>query len=190
MNSSPVPFRRLAIHTLTPDTTADSLKRWAYYALQYGADAFLLRRDGLADHPPADLQRKRELGEVLKAAHPGLFLVLEVQTQPAGARVADGYHVKSGVQLQPTSDCFWSKACHSLEDLLAAEAAGFSAATLSPIYATRSHPDATPLGLGYLQRVARQTRLPIVALGGVQPNRVYDCLQHGASAIAGIACFQ
>ncbi len=190
MNSSPVPFRRLAIHTLTPDTTADALKRWAYYALQYGADAFLLRRDGLADDPLADLQHKREMGKLLKAAYPRGFLVLEVQAQPTGACVADGYHVKSGVQLQPTADRFWSKACHSLDDLTAAEQAGFSAATLSPIYTTQSHPDATPLGLEDLQSVSEQTHLPIIALGGVQPNRVYYCLQHGASAVAGIACFQ
>jgi thiamine-phosphate pyrophosphorylase len=42
---------------------------------------------------------------------------------------------------------------------------------LSPLFATRSHPGARALGLLRFAALSRATRLPVIALGGVDARR-------------------
>lgn len=76
---------------------------------------------------------------------------------------------------------------HSLESILGAEAGEADFVTLSPIFATSSKPGKAPLGLKALEDAARQTRIPIIALGGITPERARDCMNAGASGVAAIS---
>lgn len=58
-------------------------------------------------------------------------------------------------------------AAHSLCGLMRAHAAGADAAILSPVFATASHPQAPTLGPLRLRALARQSPVPVYALGGV-----------------------
>ncbi|HEY4919546.1 MAG TPA: thiamine phosphate synthase [Xanthobacteraceae bacterium] len=77
---------------------------------------------------------------------------------------------------------------HADIDVAAAQAAGADYATLSPVYATASKPGYGPeLGLAALAHAARlglRLGLPVLALGGVTPQRAPECLAAGAAGIA------
>jgi thiamine-phosphate pyrophosphorylase len=79
---------------------------------------------------------------------------------------------------------------HSLEGVLAAEAAGADFATFGPVYATPSKAAyGEPVGLRALEEAAARTRLPLLALGGVTPARARECRAagaHGAAAISAV----
>jgi thiamine-phosphate pyrophosphorylase len=78
--------------------------------------------------------------------------------------------------------------CHSVEGVLAAEQAGADFATFGPIYETASKAAyGAPLGPRMLEQAARQTRLPLLALGGITPERVKACREAGAWGVAAIS---
>lgn len=55
----------------------------------------------------------------------------------------------------------------------------------SPIFPTRSKPEAEDVGLDALARFAHASgRIPVYALGGIEPSRVADCLDAGAHGVA------
>lgn len=81
--------------------------------------------------------------------------------------------------------------CHSLPEAVAAEAAGADYILLGPIFPTPSKlPYGPPLGLRTLGEVAARASIPVLALGGITPERAPQCCQHGAAGIAGIRIFQ
>ena len=63
-------------------------------------------------------------------------------------------------------------AAHGRMALVRAARLGADAALLSPVFPTASHPGARPLGLIALRRLARQAKLPVIALGGVTAQRM------------------
>lgn len=74
---------------------------------------------------------------------------------------------------------------HDREEALAALQAGADYVTLSPVYAPLSKMGTLPpLGLGTLEQITRQLPIPVVALGGITPVRVKECLAAGARGIA------
>jgi thiamine-phosphate pyrophosphorylase len=60
---------------------------------------------------------------------------------------------------------------HSLAELGLAARLGADAALLSPVFATRSHPGGGTLGPVRFRLLARQTGLPVIALGGMSAAR-------------------
>jgi thiamine-phosphate pyrophosphorylase len=84
----------------------------------------------------------------------------------AGAPLAGGRgaHGRRGSGLRSAS-------VHNLRELKAAERAGVDLVFLSPVFATRSHPGAKPLGAARFALIAHQARLPVIALGGMDAGR-------------------
>jgi thiamine-phosphate pyrophosphorylase len=76
----------------------------------------------------------------------------------------DGAHGGRGRGLRSAS-------AHDLAELKAAERSGASLVFLSPAFATRSHPQARALGPVRFGLIARQARIPVIALGGMDPRR-------------------
>ena len=66
---------------------------------------------------------------------------------------------------------------HSLREIRLATRA--DAVLLSPVFPTRSHPGGKVLGPVRFREIARQARLPVIALGGMTP--------HSARRLAGFA---
>ncbi|MFI5400571.1 MAG: thiamine phosphate synthase [SAR324 cluster bacterium] len=83
--------------------------------------------------------------------------------------------------------------CHSVEGVLAAEQAGATFATFGPVYETASKAAyGAPVGARLLEQAARAlhisgSRLPLLALGGVTPERVKACREAGAWGVAAIS---
>lgn len=66
---------------------------------------------------------------------------------------------------------FRSASAHDLLELKKAERSGASLVFLSPVFPTRSHPEARPLGPVRLGLIAGQARIPVIALGGMDRRR-------------------
>jgi len=58
--------------------------------------------------------------------------------------------------------------CHNETDVKFAIDTGFMAATLSPVFLTKSHPEQTEtLGLELFEKICCESRIPVFALGGI-----------------------
>jgi thiamine-phosphate pyrophosphorylase len=77
---------------------------------------------------------------------------------------------------------------HSLEDAVDAELKGADWVTFGPVYETPSkRPYGPPQGVERLAAVTRGLRIPVIAIGGITPERVGEIRQAGARGIAVIS---
>ena len=76
--------------------------------------------------------------------------------------------------------------CHSIEDVTANQAADLL--VFGPVFPSPGK--GPPQGLEKLARAAAASRIPLFALGGVDPGNTQACLTAGASGTAGIRLFQ
>lgn len=74
---------------------------------------------------------------------------------------------------------------HSRADIAAVGAADWLVA--GPAYETASHPGQSPGGPALIADIARETRIPLIAIGGVTPERVTALRAAGAYGIAAIS---
>ncbi len=74
--------------------------------------------------------------------------------------------------------------CHDAACLDKAARLGAGYAFLSPLFATATHPDAKPLGVDTFAALAQSSSLPLLALGGITPERVAAARQAGAAGVA------
>ena len=76
---------------------------------------------------------------------------------------------------------------HGLREIGQANRCGAAAILLSPVYPTRSHPDAKALGRSRFLLLAKHARAPVVALGGMTARRFRGLPVHGWAAIDGLS---
>jgi thiamine-phosphate diphosphorylase len=74
---------------------------------------------------------------------------------------------------------------HTVEEAGAAVEEGADFLVVGSIYRTTSHPDREPAGPELVARTA-QLGLPIIAIGGVTPERVVELKDAGAYGVAAI----
>lgn len=104
---------------------------------------------------------------------------------------ADGLHLNSrqlhAHESRPVSASqLLAASCHSPADLAHAGRLGVDFALLSPVLPTRSHPDAEPLGWERFADWVDAARMPVFALGGMNPGLLQTAWGHGAQGVAGI----
>lgn len=106
-------------------------------------------------------RERRQLFERVRrvASRRRLFLLVGGQ----GLR-GDGVHGRRGRG-------FRSASAHDLAELKRAERLGAKLVFLSPAFPTRSHPEARALGPVRFAMIARQARIPVIALGGMDGRR-------------------
>jgi thiamine-phosphate pyrophosphorylase len=79
------------------------------------------------------------------------------------------------------------KSCHSLSDVKKAEEDGADAVVVSPIFETPAKKDfLKPLGLHTLKKIVNSSKIPVIALGGIDEKNILDisnCNVYGISAI-------
>ena len=74
--------------------------------------------------------------------------------------------------------------CHDAAELDHATRIGCDFAVLGPVLATPSHRDARPLGFDGFAGLVASTRIPVYALGGMQPGDLASAVDCGAHGIA------
>lgn len=74
----------------------------------------------------------------------------------------------------------------SVEDIHQARAAEEGGADYLgvTVFETGTKSDATPLGLGGLQAIAKAVSIPVVAIGGIHEGNIPEVMQHGAAGVA------
>ncbi|HVF38644.1 MAG TPA: thiamine phosphate synthase [Gemmatimonadaceae bacterium] len=75
---------------------------------------------------------------------------------------------------------------HSVEEAQRAEDAGASWCVAGTVFETPSHPDATLGRIGFIEKVASSVRIPVIAIGGIEPSDVPALRRAGAHGIATI----
>ncbi|MCS7300561.1 MAG: thiamine phosphate synthase, partial [Fimbriimonadales bacterium] len=68
-----------------------------------------------------------------------------------------------------------------------AAAEGCDYLLVGTMYPTQSHPDNLPEGISLLQAIRGAVSIPLIAVGGITPERVAECLQAGAQGVAVIS---
>ena len=76
---------------------------------------------------------------------------------------------------------------HDMAELGLAARLGADAVLLSPVFPTRSHPGGAVLGPARFRLLARQTRLPVIALGGMSGTRARSLKWPRWAAIDGLS---
>ena len=77
-------------------------------------------------------------------------------------------------------------AAHGMTALARADRRRPDAILLAPVFLTASHPHATALGALRFAALARRTRAPVIALGGVTPRTALRLIGSGAAGLAGV----
>ncbi|MCS7083987.1 MAG: thiamine phosphate synthase [Aquificaceae bacterium] len=158
--------------------------------LERGVRMFQLREKDMSARELYELAKT--LRDITKER--GALLFINSRVDIAISVGADGVHLPRD-ELSPkvvksiSSSLIVGYSAHSLEEALWAEKEGADYITLSPIFKTRSHPDAKPIGLETLKEVCERVCLPVYALGGVSFERAKQCYKNGAFGIAGIDMF-
>jgi thiamine-phosphate pyrophosphorylase len=81
------------------------------------------------------------------------------------------------------------RSVHSIAGAQLAESDGADFVIFGPVWASASHPGATPAGLAALELVTRAIRVPVLAIGGVTEERIAEVHAAGAAGYAAIAMF-
>ncbi len=182
------PLKPRALPPLILITDAARLPEPAALFDRLPAGAAVLLRD-------YDAPERTALAEALRAAtrRHGLLLLIAGDWRLAARAEADGLHLPehlagSGHRFDRVRPGWLiTAAAHSQAALVAAARAGADAALLSPVFPTRSHPDARPLGPVRFAALAHGAPLPVYALGGIDGRARRRLNACGMAGFAGIS---
>ncbi len=118
---------------------------------------------------PERLGRFRKLRRIAKAR--GHVVILADSALTAREWGADGIYGAPRSLWPRRAGLLHLATAHDLAELGLAARLGADAALLSPVFPTRSHPGAPVLGAACFRLLARQSRLPVIALGGMTAKR-------------------
>ena len=142
-------------------------------------------RDGSAAHLVASTLRMVALARPPEAA-------VFVSGRPDIAAATGAHGVQLGAGDLAPADArkilprgWIGRSVHSLEEARVAVAEGADFLVVGSIYETPSHPGRAPVGTGLLREVARLGR-PVIAIGGITPERVPELKAAGAYGVAAI----
>lgn len=82
------------------------------------------------------------------------------------------------------ADLICGASCHNAAELAQARALGFDYATLSPVKATKSHPNVPSLGWEVFETLIHEYPMPVYALGGMLLDDLNEARSYGAHGIA------
>jgi len=134
------------------------------------------------------MQKARDLLE--PAIGRGLKVFVNGSLAQAQQLAYPGVHLtEKSIPLEPTvppTTLEMAASVHSLDAVQKAYRAGVSFAVYGPVFRPKCK-DAPPVGIESLRRVSRVTPIPLLALGGITPERVAECLDAGAQGVASIS---
>ena len=98
---------------------------------------------------------------------------------------ADALHLPEAAPPYTSPNPMWlGRSVHSVDAAQRAEAEGCRYLLVGTMFPTASHPDQPPAGISLLRAVREAVSIPLIAIGGVTPERVAACVQAGAQGVA------
>jgi thiamine-phosphate pyrophosphorylase len=147
----------------------------------------------LRDYDQPEFERLQAAHELARIARKYRLIWLWSGDATTAQRLrADGMHAGRGQVLPRRSKAHGlirSVPVHNLHELRRAQRAGADMLLLSPIFATRSHAGAKPLGVMRGAALARTAHVPVIALGGMNARRAGRMQRLGLYGWAGIDAF-
>lgn len=135
-------------------------------------------------------EREKRFRELTKLARDvGHWVILA--DEPALARTweADGIY-GSPSAIARAEGLVRLATAHDGDELAAAAARGADGVFLSPVFPTRSHPGARPLGVDGFHALAQPSSIPVIALGGMTDQRARELAWPRWGAIDGLVSAQ
>ncbi|MDR9435740.1 MAG: Nudix family hydrolase [Thiohalophilus sp.] len=159
-------------------------------SLQQGVRLVQLRLKDLAADRVDALARK---ALALCHAH-DCRVLLNADPEPFTYLPVDGFHLPASAlsrySTRPVAEDHWfSASIHNPAELRQATRLGVDLGFVAPVQATRTHPDAIPLGWAGFAELAGAAGFPVYALGGMQRRDIALARQYGGQGIAGIRLF-
>ena len=183
------------LYGVTPDPSSspDSLTFLHGFARMLGAGVRLaqLRAHSFDTDPDAYIDLLERAQAISRAHGARLIANAPPGAVARAASIAPGVHLGSAALMAcaarpvPRSVLF-SAACHDLAQLQKAQALHADFVTLSPVLDTATHPEARALGWTRFAALASGVRIPVYALGGMEPAMLEVARAHGAHGIAAI----
>ena len=143
--------------------------------------------------PSATASHIEQIAYGLVAASP-VPVVVSARADVALAAGAAGVHlpesdlpVEAARRLLP--DSLIGRSVHTLGNALQAEAQGADYVIFGPVFPTSSHPGLPGAGLEALRQIALALRIPVLAIGGIDADRIELCRSVGAAGFAAIRHF-
>lgn len=161
-------------------------------ALAGGADALQLRDKGMEG---GDLFRLAvEMREAVDASGADCLFLVNDRADVAVAAGADGVHLgqedlpAGAARALVGAEMILGVSVGTVEEAVKAREAGADYLGVGPIFPTPSKPDAgKPIGLEGLRGIREEVDLPLVAIGGIDAERVEAVLEAGADGVAVIS---
>jgi thiamine-phosphate pyrophosphorylase len=181
---------RLCLVTDRGQTGGRDLLAVVVQCLQAGLRAVQLREKDLG---AGELVRLARALRGPTAAHRALLIVND-RVDVALAAGADGVQRTStslpleDIRAIADKRLLVGASVHSLDEALAAQGAGADWVIFGPIHDTPSkRAYGAPQGLAALEQVARAITVPVIAIGGITPERVREVCAAGAHGVAAIS---
>lgn len=162
-------------------------------ALSWGVDLIQIREKDLDERSLFEVSC-----EIVRlAAGSGCRVLVNGRADVAWAAGADGVHLPStGLQVRDVrswlpDDFIIGVSVHTLAEVRRAHEQGAAYALMGHVFPTASKAAyGKPVGLDLLTRACSLTSMPVLALGGIGPERIDAVLATGAAGVAGITLFQ
>jgi thiamine-phosphate pyrophosphorylase len=153
-------------------------------AIEGGATVIQLR---LKEAPTEEVIERgtpfRLLGEEFNVT-----FVVNDDVQAALALLADGVHLgrdDEGLDVALEAGLMVGRSATSPQEANQAEENGAAYIGAGPVWATPSKPDAgPPIGLDGLRAISEAVQIPVIAIGGIDPTNVRECIDAGAFGVA------
>lgn len=172
---------------ITPAGGMDAIREQALdRAMAGGVRHVLFRAPGLT--PGRFMEQAMVLRSRVQSGG-GVFL-LHDRVDLALVLRADGVHLPEGgiptcaARRLLGSGPLLGRSCHDVDGARLALDQGADYVTLSPVFATRSHPEAVPLGVARFAGMVARIPGPVLALGGVTPDNAASLRAAGAAGVA------
>jgi thiamine-phosphate diphosphorylase len=125
----------------------------------------------LSGHPPIRLFVNDRLDVALAAGADGVQLAGDSLPVDAARKLRPGWWIGRSV--------------HSVDQARSAQAEGADYLLAGPVFETTTHPGVTPLGIDPLREIVALGH-PVIAIGGVTPERARDLARTGVYGVAAI----
>ncbi len=169
-----------------PELDAETIRQRVGALVEAGVPWVSLR-----DHDAPDgafRQHAEALADDLRQSNPDVLLSVHGRLDVARALGA-GFHAgRRGETVEEAVRAGLSgpvgASTHSATTTVRAAKAGADYTTLSPVFATRTHPEAAPAGIDVLRLASGRAGVPVLALGGITPPRARIARIVGAHGVA------